>query len=146
MQLISDPRILLLAALVCIGCRQDVGDLDAGANLPHDGFVSDGAEDGPPLTYCPGIAACIACCTGENESGALDFTSFLQSCACQPAVCASACAKTLCGSALIIDAPCRTCLDGARAVGGACHQDDADCQSDVGPCGAFEDCMDSCPR
>ncbi len=140
------PLLLLVAALLgAVACRDDGVALDAGMDLPRDGYVDD-ASDGPPLPSCAAVPDCSSCCTGEFESGALDFTAALQTCACQPQVCASACANTLCGSGLIIDAPCRACLDGARAQGGACHQADVDCMSTQGACGIFEDCLNHCPR
>ncbi|MCU1281652.1 MAG: hypothetical protein JWM53_5198 [bacterium] len=150
MMLLPDAKVsrlfVLVAVLAGAGCRDEVVPLDGSADLPHDGYVFGGSDDGSTLPACIGQTDCSACCTGRHESGALDFMAALQACACQPQVCKDACLNTLCGSGLILDAACRTCLDGARAAGGACYQAALDCTSTQGACGLFEDCIDSCPR
>ncbi len=136
---------LVAALLLAAACREDVATYDLTVPLPKDGFADD-AGDGGAAPLCSSSANCLTCCTAEFESGALDFTAAMQPCACQPQVCQSACAATLCGTSLVLDAACRACLDGARAPGGACHQADSDCVATQGACGAFEGCLDRCPR
>lgn len=141
-------RILLATALLCAAaCREPlVLSLDASAGAPLDGGDAGAGDDGPPPPRCSAEPDCPSCCSDEFESGALDFQSALQACACQPSTCRAACAGTLCGTGLALDAACRACLDGVRAPGGACHDADVECVETDGACGAFESCLDRCPR
>jgi hypothetical protein len=134
-------RALLLATLVVVAaCREPLppptAPVDGGADLAMPAL--------PPVD-CRTAADCLACCTGELQSGALDFTAAVQSCACQAASCQSACKQTICGAALGVDAPCRACLDGTLVDGGACQTPVRECVATSGGCGAWQTCVERCP-
>jgi hypothetical protein len=136
---------LLVAALVAgtlplaAGCRDD------------DDSASDAGGDDlsvPAQVDCSTVSDCLACCSAENASGALDFDSSLQSCVCAGSPCEAACAQTVCGSGVGIDAACRACLlatAGNDGGSGVCGRAVAGCVADVGPCADWKSCVDRCP-
>jgi hypothetical protein len=127
---------LVLAALCLAACRSGAGGppLDGGADLQQ------------PLPMCASAANCLACCTANFESGALDYDTELMSCACSATSCLTACSATVCGTNIGVDRACRACLDGTLADGGACQQTASDCLANAGPCAGFADCIAACPR
>lgn len=131
--------------LLLAGCRPPLpppGGLDGGLDAGAPDMLSLATPD------CTKAPDCYACCAGVYESGALDFTSATQGCACDPPAedgpCAGPCASTLCGSALGVNAACQTCIDGLAVDGGACQQQISDCITFDGPCGAWKTCSESC--
>jgi hypothetical protein len=126
-------RALVLLALVA-ACRSG-----GVAPLP-------GPDMAPPPPPCSSQKDCLGCCTGRFPSGALDYDSAIMSCACTGPTCATACASTVCGQGVGIDAPCRDCIAGTTVDGGACMSTLGDCLVNAGPCANYVACVASCPR
>jgi hypothetical protein len=126
--------VSLLLVLVAAGCRDD-----ADGNTPD--MTIDMAA--PVVLDCAAQSDCLTCCLAEHQSGALDFDSQLQSCACQPSTCQAACQTTICGSEVGIEPACRTCLEAND--GGVCAPAVTTCVETDGACGAFKRCVDRCP-
>jgi hypothetical protein len=129
-------RLWWLAALYLLACRNGASGppLDGGADLQQ------------PLPMCTRAADCLACCTANFGSGALDYDFQLMSCACTATSCLSACSATVCGTSTGVDRACLACLDGALADGGVCQATAGDCLANAGPCAGFADCIAACPR
>jgi hypothetical protein len=128
---------LVLAAALGLGACHDrtaAVALDGSADLHQ------------PRPMCARAADCLACCTRNFESGALDYDTNLMSCACTASSCLGACTQTVCGTSIGVDESCRACLDGARADGGVCQAAASDCLVNAGPCASFADCVAGCPR
>ncbi len=138
MRIICLGVVLLLAA-----CTRPPLPPPPGQDGGLDGGTFDLQAVAPP--DCTKAPDCYVCCGGVYQSGALDFDSNTESCACDNgSPCANACNTTVCGDGVGANGPCLACIDGLSVDGGACQTQVTGCITDDGACGAWKDCVESC--
>lgn len=109
------------------------------------GATSKGGSSGSAGTCSAdqGVEACYECCDQKHGGGSEVYEEAWVACACQPSVCGTQCASSLCGVGGVEPQEgddCATCLEGAAQCD---EQADTACQADASCAASFQCALDS---